>query len=103
VVVPDQRDLAAVLFEAVTGQGGDLVRSPAGVAQQHVGGLIHRPQISGRERGGPIDRPLAQRREVGVELGDDRLGNRATGFVVMPVTVVTGPGMSVAVAHERGA
>jgi hypothetical protein len=72
VVVIDQVVLAVDDIDAADPQPHHFPRTPAGVAQDPVDGLLHLLQVGGGDRAGPAGR--AEQLQLGVELADHRLG-----------------------------
>jgi hypothetical protein len=85
VVVVDQRVLPVLNFQAVLGQRHQLTGTAAGVAQDLVGRL---EQLRGRRRrpGVAVGAVGAQQVQVGVELGDHRLGDCLADLLLVGLT-----------------
>ena len=81
MVVVDERVLAAVDLDAVGGERHHLAGAPPGAAQDHVGGAEHRgcrrPAAPAVGVGG------FEQVELGVKLGDHRLGDGLADLVLV--------------------
>jgi hypothetical protein len=83
VVVIDQVVLAVDDLQAVEVQADHLAGAPPGVAQDPVGGMVHRLQVGGADRPGPPG--WAEPVQVRIELGDHRIGQRLADLVLVGV------------------
>ena len=82
MVVVDKRVLAAVDLDAVGGKRHHLAGAPPGVAQDHVRGAEHRGRVGDRPHPA-VGMGGFEQVELGVELGDHRLGDGLADLVLV--------------------